>query len=62
MNVSLLALPAAVFYLAGGFSTGLRLFAAGSDRRPPRGLGISLGFAGLALHTLALSQTLFTGD
>ena len=54
MNVSLIALPAALLYLAGGFSTGLRLFAARTDRRPPRALGIGLGFAGLVLHTLVL--------
>jgi len=54
MNATLIALPAALLYLAGGFTTGLRLFAAHADRRPPRALGISLGLAGLMLHTLVL--------
>lgn len=58
MNASLIALPAALLYLAGGFSTGLRLFTPRDKRRPPRFLGIALGLGGVALHTVLLSQTL----
>jgi ABC-type uncharacterized transport system permease subunit len=58
MNASLLALPAALLYLAGGFTTGLRLFTAHDKRRPPRTLGIGLGLGGVLLHTLLLAETL----
>lgn len=60
MNATLLALPAALLYLAGGFTTGLRLFTAPDKRRPPRVLGIALGLAGVAVHTVLLAQTLVT--
>jgi ABC-type uncharacterized transport system permease subunit len=60
MNVSLIALPAAFFYFVGGLSTGLRLFGTEDGWRPPRALGIGLGFAGLLLHGVFLYLELFT--
>jgi ABC-type uncharacterized transport system permease subunit len=60
MNVTLLAFPAAAFYLAGGLSTGLRLFGTENNWRPARHLGIALGFAGLFLHAALLYLELFT--
>jgi ABC-type uncharacterized transport system permease subunit len=60
MNVSLIAFPAAILYFAGGLSTGLRLFAGTAQRRPPRSLGIWLGFAGLLLHGIFLYRELFS--
>jgi ABC-type uncharacterized transport system permease subunit len=60
MNTSLIALPAALFYIAGGLSTGLRLFAPSGARRPPRALGIGLGFTGVVLHALVLLHGLST--
>jgi len=60
MNVTLIAFPAAVLYLLGGLSTGLRLFGAEHSWRPPRRLGLLLGFAGLLLHAMMLYQELFT--
>lgn len=60
MNVSLIAIPAAFCYLLGGLSTGLRLFRSETGWRPPRSLGIGLGFAGLVLHSLFLYVELFT--
>ena len=60
MNATLLALPAAALYVIGGLSTGLRLFGREDAWRPPRGLGIALGFAALALHAAMLYQELFT--
>ncbi len=62
MNITLIALPAALLYLLGGLSTAIRLFAAQEDWRPPRNLGLLLGFAGLLMHTLMLYQELFTGS
>ncbi|MCB1802325.1 MAG: cytochrome c biogenesis protein CcsA [Gammaproteobacteria bacterium] len=59
MNVALLAIPAATLYIIGGLSTGLRLFNAEDSRRPPRMLGIALGFAGLALHAAVIYHELF---
>lgn len=56
MNIAAFALPAAIFYFAGGLSTGLRLFATADGRRPPRLLGISFGFIGALLHALVLYQ------
>jgi ABC-type uncharacterized transport system permease subunit len=60
MNPSLIAISAAVFYFAGGLSTGLRLFGTDGGRRPPRSLGIGLGFAGLLLHGIFLYLGLST--
>lgn len=60
MNVTLIALLAAALYFAGGLSTGLRLFASDAGRRPPRNLGIGLGFGALALHAVMLYHGLFT--
>lgn len=60
MNINLIAFPAAVLYFIGGLSTGLRLFGAEGAWRPPRGLGIGLGFAALFLHAILLYQELFT--
>jgi ABC-type uncharacterized transport system permease subunit len=60
MNITLIAFPAALLYLAGGLSTGLRLFGSADRWRPPRGLGIGLGFAGLLLHAVVLYVELFT--
>ena len=60
MNVTLIAFPAAFFYFVGGLSTGLRLFGAEDSWRPPRALGIALGFAGLLLHGAFLYLELFT--
>ena len=50
MNMTLIAIPAAVLYLPGGLSTGIRLFGAEHSRRPPRRLGLLLGFGALLLH------------
>jgi ABC-type uncharacterized transport system permease subunit len=60
MNATLIAFPAALFYFVGGLSTGLRLFGAANSWRPPRALGIALGFAGLLLHGTFLYLELFT--
>ncbi len=60
MNMTLIAFPAALLYLAGGLSTGLRLFGSADSWRPPRSLGIRLGFAGLFLHAVMLYVELFT--
>lgn len=54
MNSAYFALPAAVFYFAGGLSTGLRLFVGRNGRRPPRHLGITFGFVGALLHAMVL--------
>ena len=59
MNMTLIAFPAALFYLFGGLSTGLRLFGHEDNWRPPRGLGIALGFVGLLLHAILLYDQLF---
>ena len=59
MNATLLALPAAALYFIGGLSTGLRLFGREDAWRPPRSLGIALGFAALALHAALLYHELF---
>jgi ABC-type uncharacterized transport system permease subunit len=61
MRVTLIALFAALFYLAGGLTTGLRLFARNRGYRPPRLLGIGLAFAGLLLHAVLLGHQLITG-
>ncbi|MGB5199094.1 MAG: cytochrome c biogenesis protein CcsA [Sedimenticolaceae bacterium] len=60
MNITLIAFPAALLYLAGGLSTGLRLFGSADRWRPPRSLGIGLGFGGLFLHAVVLYVELFT--
>jgi len=60
MNTAVLALPAAVFYFAGGLTTGLRLFGGRDGRRPPRVLAIVFGFAGALLHALLLYQDAVT--
>lgn len=60
MNVTLIAFPAAFLYFFGGLSTGLRLFGAEESWRPPRSLGLALGFAGLLLHSVMLYHELFT--
>jgi ABC-type uncharacterized transport system permease subunit len=59
MNMSLIAFPAAIFYFCGGLSSGLRLFGTEQHWRPPRNLGLILGFIGLALHGLVLYADLF---
>ena len=59
MNVALIAFPAAILYFLGGLSTGLRLFSAEDSRRPPRALGIALGYGGLLLHAAMLYHELF---
>jgi len=56
MNTALFAIPAVVFYFAGGLSTGLRLFGDRDSSRPPRRLGIAFGFVGALLHALVLYQ------
>lgn len=60
MNITLIAILAAILYVLGGLSTGLRLFGAEDSWRPPRSLGLALGFAGLSLHALMLYYELFT--
>lgn len=60
MNESLFAYSSAALYFASGLSTGLRLFATADGPRPPRSLGLLLGFAGLLLHGLLLYHELFT--
>jgi ABC-type uncharacterized transport system permease subunit len=60
MNVTLIAFAAAALYLAGGLSTGLRLFGAEESWRPARAVGIGLGFVGLVLHAVLLYLELFT--
>ena len=58
MNIAVFALPAAVFYFAGGLTTGLRLFGSRDGRRPPRMLGILFGFFGALLHAMVLFQSM----
>ena len=60
MNMNLIAILAAASYFLGGLSTGLRLFGAEDSWRPPRHVGIGLGFAGLLLHAVLLYLELFT--
>jgi ABC-type uncharacterized transport system permease subunit len=60
MNMTLIAFPAALMYFCGGLSSGLRLFGSDSSWRPPRKLGLILGFGGLILHALMLYLELFT--
>lgn len=60
MNTQILALTAIALYLAGGFTTGLRLFRAKNS--PPRGVGIGLAFAGVLLHSVVLYQGILTDD
>lgn len=59
MNMTLIAFPAAFFYFCGGLSAGLRLFGGEKSWRPPRSLGLILGFGGLALHSVMLYYELF---
>ena len=59
--MTLIAFSSAILYFCGGLSTGLRLFGSAEHWRPPRYLGIALGFAGLALHGLMLYSDLFIG-
>ena len=54
MNIALFALPAAIFYFAGGLSIGLRLFGDADSRRPPRYLGVTFGFIGALFHAITL--------
>ena len=56
MNTAVFALPAAIFYFAGGLSAGLRLFGSRDGRRPPRMLGILFGLMGAILHAMVLYQ------
>ena len=62
MNMTLIAIPAAVFYFAGGLSTGLRLFHPDRGWRPSRSLGIVLGYVALLLHAIMLYFELFTNQ
>ena len=62
MNTTFIAILAAACYLAGGFIIGLRLFGNHFKWHPPRKGGIALGLAGVALHTLVLSQTIITDN
>jgi ABC-type uncharacterized transport system permease subunit len=61
MNTTLIAFSAAILYFCGGLSTGLRLFGNVDSWRPPRWLGLALGFAGLLLHGLFIYSELFIG-
>ncbi|MEJ2577318.1 MAG: cytochrome c biogenesis protein CcsA [Gammaproteobacteria bacterium] len=56
MNTAVIAIPAVVFYFAGGLSTGLRLFGNPDSARPPRYLGIAFGLVGALLHAAVLYQ------
>jgi len=60
MNMTLIAIPAAILYFAGGLSTGIRLFGSEGGLHPARSLGIGLGFAALLLHGVMLYFELFT--
>jgi ABC-type uncharacterized transport system permease subunit len=60
MNATLFALPAAVLYFIGGLSAGLRLFGSRDAWRPPRSLGIGIGFVALAFHAAMIYQDLLT--
>ena len=62
MNMTLIAIPAAFLYFAGGLSTGIRLFSPEGGRHPARSLGIGLGFGALLLHGVMLYFELFTAD
>ncbi len=60
MNVSLIALSAALLYLAAGLATGLRLFGTADNYRPPRPIGIVIGFLAVGLHAWLLHHGLLT--
>jgi ABC-type uncharacterized transport system permease subunit len=62
MNMTLIAFPAAALYFFGGLITGLRLFGKEGGWRPPRVLGIALGFIALGLHAVMLYSELFTAQ
>jgi len=54
MNANLLPLIAAACYFTAGFSIGLRLFGGPEAWRPPRWAGLTIGFAGTAVHAVIL--------
>jgi ABC-type uncharacterized transport system permease subunit len=62
MNSTFLAIFAATCYLSGGIAIALRLFAGSGTKQLPRALGIGLGLAGVALHTVLLSQIILTPE
>jgi len=62
MNNTLIAILAILSYLASGLIIGLRLFGNHFELRLPRLGGITLGLAGVALHSVVLYHTLFTDN
>ena len=60
MKHTLLAAAAILFYLSATGAIGLRLFRRGESWVPNRDLGLSLGFAGLILHTWLLWDSIFS--
>jgi ABC-type uncharacterized transport system permease subunit len=61
MSTTVLALSTAVLYFASGLAIGLRLFGPADARKPPRWLGIALGFAAAVLHAVLLWGDTLTG-
>lgn len=60
MTHALLAAAAILFYLAATAAIGLRLFRPDGHRLPSRNAGLSLGFAGLILHSWLLWDGIFS--
>jgi len=60
MSNYLYELLSIVLYLASAVVIGQRLFRLNYGRQLPRSLGLGLGFAGLAVHTLLLYQNIIT--
>ncbi|VAX06247.1 Inner membrane protein YpjD [hydrothermal vent metagenome] len=60
MSTTIFTILAGVCYLAGGLVIGMRLFSDRCAWQPARRVGIALGLAGVALHSIVLYQTMVT--
>ena len=61
MYTTLLTIAAVLIYFAGGIVFALRLFGS-QARRPPKLLGLGLGFVALLIHLVLLYQALHTAN